>query len=261
LNRDKSIGLVLSGGGVRGVAHLGVLKLLEEMGLRPSFISGTSAGALVGALYAAGHPINAIFEAFKETPLLKVANFTHRKPGFIDIEKFMQKLEEYFPGNSFESLKIKLFVTATDLIHGQSKTFHEGELIKPVLASCAVPVVFTPVKIGPTLYTDGGALNNFPTEPLNGRSDITIGVNVHPLKDTQAENIRSALSVMERIFHLTVHYQSVQKYHLCNVVIVPQGLAGIGTFERGRFEEIYEMGYQAALEQQDAILSALENTD
>jgi NTE family protein len=253
----QTIGLVLSGGGVRGVAHLGVIQVLKEIGLEPSVISGTSAGALVGALYAAGHTIESMFDFFKNTSIFKIGNISASKPGFIDTDKFQPLLQEYLPEDDFAALQKKLYVTATDIIHGRVKTFSSGRLIKPLLASAAVPVVFTPVEIDGILYTDGGALNNFPVEPLSGQSDAIIGVDVHPLKETTPDNIRTSLGVMERIFHLTVHYHSVQKYHQCNVAITPRSLSEFGTFDRGRFEEIFEIGYKSAYEKRSELRNLL----
>ncbi|PJA36602.1 MAG: patatin [Candidatus Zambryskibacteria bacterium CG_4_9_14_3_um_filter_42_9] len=180
-----------------------------------------------------------------------MSNLATRKPGIIDSDKFYEVLKEYLPDDDFGALKKKLFVTTTDLIHGRVKTFSEGPLIKPLLASSAVPVVFSPIEIEGILYSDGGALNNFPVEPLAGNSTHIIGVNVHPLKDTKPEDIRSSLRVMERLFHLTIHHHTVQKYHLCNIVVAPQGLAGFSTFERGHFDEIFELGYKAAQAQKE----------
>lgn len=246
--------MVLSGGGVRGAAHLGVLKFLKELDLEPAVLSGTSAGALVGALYAAGCSLENILNFFKNTSIFKLGHFTASKAGFIDADKFRPLLEEFFPEDDFAVLHKKLFVTTTDLIHGKVKTFSEGPLIDPLLASAALPVVFSPIKIGKLLYTDGGALNNFPTEPLAGQCDAIIGVDVHPLKNVQPQDISSTFRVMERIFHITVHYQAVQKYHFCNVVINPQELARFGTFDRGFFDEIMEIGYEAAREKKDELI-------
>lgn len=250
----KNVGLVLSGGGVRGVAHLGVLQVLNEIGIDTVVVSGTSAGALVGAFYAAGHSIETTFNFFKNTPVFKLGHFTASKPGFIDADKFRPALQEFFPEDDFSAMQKKLFVTTTDLIHGKVKTFSEGPLIQTLLASAAVPVVFSPVQIDGLLYTDGGALNNFPLEPMVGNCDAIIGVDVHPLKNAKPEDIRSTLKVMERIFHLTVHYQAVQKYHHCDVVIVPQEVSKFGTFDRGHFEEIFEIGYKAAHEKREELI-------
>ncbi len=252
---SPSIGLVLSGGGVRGVAHLGLLKVLEEMGIEPTAISGTSAGAIVGALRAAGHSVSTILDFFRNTPIFKLGLFASRKPGFLDTDKFYPVLKELLPDDDFGALKTKLYVTATDMVKGKPRTFSNGQLIRPILASAAFPVVFTPVEIEGQLYTDGGALNNFPVEPLAGECELIIGSNVHPFKDLQLSDIRNTLSVMERLFHLSIHHHTIHKYHLCNVVVTPD-LNNFGTFDRGHFDEMFELGYKAAHEKR-AELAAL----
>jgi NTE family protein len=255
LSTVKNIGLVLSGGGVRGIAHLGVIKVMQECGIEPDVISGTSAGAIAGALYAAGHSIDTIREVFTTTAIFRISNISRSKPGFIDTDKFYELLKKYLPDDDFGGLKKKLYITATDIINGRSKTFSEGPLIKPILASAAVPVVFTPVKIGKKLYTDGGALNNFPVEPLIGRCSAIIGSNVHPFKVIQPNEIKTSLKVMERLFHLAIHYHSLQKYHLCHVVISPMvELADFGVFDWANTEKIYEIGYQAASAKREQFL-------
>ncbi len=254
---SPSIGIVLSGGGVRGVAHLGLLQVLEEIGIEPVAYSGTSAGALVGALRAGGHSISTILDFFKNTSIFKMSHFSRSKPGFIDSDKFIPILKELLPDDDFSALKKKLYVTATDMVRGRQRTFSHGPLIRPVLASAAFPVVFTPVEIEGHLYTDGGALNNFPVEPLTGECELIIGSNVHPFKDLQPGDIKNTLSVMERLFHLSIHHHSVQKYHLCNVVIAPQELAAFATFDRSHFDEMFEIGYKAAHEKRAEIEAML----
>ncbi len=243
---SPTIGVVLSGGGVRGVAHLGLLQVLEEVGIEPIAFSGTSAGALVGALRAAGHSISTILDFFKTTSIFNIGNFVTRKPGFIDSDKFIPVMKEFLPDDDFSALQKKLYVTATDMVRGRQRTFSHGPLIRPVLASAAFPVVFTPVEIEGHLYTDGGALNNFPVEPLAGECELVIGSNVHPFKDLQPSDIRSTLAVMERLFHLSIHHHSVRKYHHCNVVIAPHELAAFATFDRSNFDKMFEIGYKAA---------------
>jgi NTE family protein len=252
---SPTIGLVLSGGGVRGAAHLGLLQVLEELGIEPVAISGTSAGALVGALRAAGHSVGTILDFFKHTSIFKLGLLSARKPGFIDSDKFYPILRELLPDDDFSALRQKLYVTATDLVRGRQRCFSEGPLIRPVLASAAFPVVFTPVEIEGQLYTDGGALNNFPVEPLTNDCKAIVGCNVHPFKDLLPTDLRSTMSVMERLFHLSIHHHSVQKYHLCDVVVAPQELAAFGTFDRAHFDEMFEIGYRAAHEKRDELLA------
>ena len=114
-------GLVLSGGGIRGVAHIGVIKALEEHGIYATHISGTSAGAIVGALYAGGVKWEDILEFFKVIPIFHANRFARKKPGFLDTEKFYDEFKKFFPQDSFESLPKELFITATDIIKGELK--------------------------------------------------------------------------------------------------------------------------------------------
>jgi NTE family protein len=242
----SKLGLVLSGGGVRGVAHLGAMAFMEEIGIEVDVISGTSAGSIVGGLYSAGNSIETIFEVFKSTSIFSWSNFTARKPGFIDSEKFHPVLKEHIPEDDFSALKKKFYVTATDILNGVVTTFSEGEVIKAILASSAVPVVFSPVKIGDSLYVDGGVLNNFPIEPLQGRCRAIIGINVHPIKPVKAEDITSTFAIMERLLRISIYHQTRQKLPHCNIAISPPELANYGTFDRNHFDEIFEIGYKAA---------------
>lgn len=254
----NKIGLVLSGGGVRGVAHLGAIKALHEMGIEPDIVSGTSAGSIVSTMYAAGHSLDSIFEVFTNTSIFKMTHFATLKPGFIDSDKFSSIFHPFFPENDFSNLKKKCYVTATDIIRGRSRTFFEGEIIRPLLASCAVPVVFTPVEINGTLFTDGGALNNFPVEPLIGQCDVIIGVDVHPLKKISPKEIKSVLGMMERLTQLSVCHHSREKHHMCSVTIAPQALEKFGTFDRENFDEIFELGYEETLNKKEEILACLD---
>ena len=252
------IGLVLSGGGSRGVAHLGAITFMEEMGIDVDVISGTSAGSIVGGLYAAGNSIETIFEVFKNTSIFSWNNLTARKPGIIDSDRFYPVLKEHIPEDNFESLNKKLYVTATDILNGVVTTFSEGEVIKTILASSAVPVVFSPVSIDNSLYVDGGVLNNFPIEPLQGRCKAIIGVNVHPIKPIQAKEINSTLSIMDRLMRIAIYHQTRQKLPYCNIAISPPELANYGTFDRDHFEEIFEIGYHAAKKKKEEFLRLKE---
>ncbi|MDX1769867.1 MAG: patatin-like phospholipase family protein [Arenibacter troitsensis] len=125
--KSKSVGLVLSGGGVKGMAHIGMIQALNEFGISTQSVSGTSVGALVGALYANGNSVEEMLQFFKETPLFRYNFMTILKPGLLDTERYFDLLARYLPGNTFESLERKLFVVATDLQKGDEKKFSEGE--------------------------------------------------------------------------------------------------------------------------------------
>ena len=169
------LGLVFSGGGVRALAHAGLLKALEEKGLRPSIISGTSGGALIGALYACGVKPDDMMRFFKETPLFKWSMITFKKVGLVDSAKYAKFFKKELQYHTFEELQLPLIVTATNLLNGKLQYFSKGELIQPIIASAALPPYFSPVRIGESLYCDGGLLDNFPIEPIRKQCDKIIG--------------------------------------------------------------------------------------
>ena len=239
-------GLVLSGGGMRGVAHIGVIKALEEHDIYPTHISGTSAGAVVGALYAGGVTWSEMLNFFKTIPIFHTNRYALSKPGFIDSEKFYNNFKLFFPEDDFSTLKKPLYITATDIINGSLKIFHKGQLIRPILASASVPGMFTPIKIGADYYVDGGVLNNFPTEPLQKDCEKIIGVYVNPLKKINIIDLKHAYSVVERAYKIKSASESIIKFAHCDTVISPEGLAGYKTFDMNGIDEIFELGYSAA---------------
>lgn len=246
LKPPPTYGLVLSGGGVRGVAHIGVIKALEEHGIRPSFISGASCGAIVGAFYAAGHSWEETLAFFHSVSLFTWGKYAHGKPGMLDADKFRAGFEPFFPEDGFEALKKKLFVVASDIIKGRSRVFQEGPLIRTLLASSAVPGVFSPVEIDDSLYSDGGITNNFPVEPLLASCDRIIGVFVNPLKQVTAHELRTSFAVLERAFSMDRTSHSIRKFDDCDLVISPESLAAFGTFSTQHVDEIFRIGYEAA---------------
>lgn len=244
--RSKSIGLVLSGGGVRGMAHIGVLRALEEHGITAAMVSGSSVGALVGALYANDIPVQDMLAFFKETPLFKYNFITILKPGLVDTERYFDVFKEYFPKNSFETLERKLHVVATNLQEGSEQFFNEGELIMPLLASAALPPVFGPVEINNCLYADGGIMNNFPIEPISGKVDFVIGSNVSVIKKVEKKAISSSLQLANRTTALMIYAINRQKIWQCDLVFEPLELEGIGVLDKKGIEKAYLIGYEHA---------------
>ncbi|GAA4112569.1 patatin-like phospholipase family protein [Aquimarina addita] len=251
MNTSHKIGLVLSGGGFKGVAHIGAIQAIEEAGIVPDIISGTSAGSIVGALYAGGHSAEEIKDFFNNTSLFNFHRLTRKKAGFLDSEKFYDDLIRFFPENSFESLHKKLFVTATDIIEGVTRVFSEGDLIKSVLASAAFPGMFSPVLIDGHLYSDGGILNNFPIEPLQEACDTIIGIDVTPLKKPKISDFKHSYNVMLRAYYLRATPNSMAKFKHCDLVIQPEELINYGLFSSSNLDKVYDVGYQEAKKQLD----------
>lgn len=242
-----NIGLVLSGGGMRGVAHIGVIKALEEHGIFPTHISGSSAGAIVGGLYAYGYDYKTILDFFKNVQFLDFKKYALGKPGFIDAEKFYPQFNTLIKDDNFSALKKTLIITATDILKGSLKIFSEGELIKPILASAAFPGVFAPVKIGDSLYIDGGALNNFPVDVLKSQADILIGSYVNGFDTLTIEDLKHSHHVVERAFKLKSVKEDYKKFKQCDLVISPKTLGKYGTFDKKYINEIFEIGYNTTL--------------
>ncbi len=253
IRRNHDIGIVLSGGGVRGVAHIGVLRALHEHGIHPGKVAGTSAGAIIGALYAAGYDHAEMLEFFLKKNPLHLSKVTLTKPGIIDTDKVRADFEDYFPDDSFESLGCELRVLVTDLTRGEPAIFDSGPLIQAVLASACYPVMFTPIEIGGRLYADGGIVSNFPAELLEGRCRVLIGAHASELRQVEAGDLGNAWSVLRRALEVGVFSTSKAKYGLCDAVVRPSSLARFGIFETKHFPEIEAVGYEAALAKMDEI--------
>ncbi|MFX0557870.1 patatin-like phospholipase family protein [Maribacter sp. CXY002] len=239
-------GLVLSGGGARGIAHVGVIRALEEKGIQPTHIAGTSAGAIVGALYAAGCPWNEMLDFFKSTQIFSVKKYARSQPGIVDTSKFYDHFKSYFPSDSFESLHIPLYITATNLLDGTLKVFHSGELIKPILASAAVPGIFVPIQIKNGYYSDGGTLNNFPVDLIKMYCEQIIGVFVNPFGVIKKEDLKHAHNVMERAYHIMMTSDNRVKFDDCDILIRPENIGNFGLFSLNKIDTIFDIGYAAA---------------
>lgn len=242
------IGLALSGGGSKGVAHVGVIKALEAHGIIPTHIAGSSAGAIVGALYAYGYSWETMLRFFKSVKVLNLTKFALGKPGFLDAEKYYSEFKTYFRKDSFDGLQKELKITATDILNGKLKIFDKGELIKPILASAAFPGVFTPVKIGNEHYIDGGVMDNFPVTHLMNTCDIIIGVHVSGYDILEIKDLKSSFGVVERAFMLKSVQEDYAKFKHCDISIAPQELNKYGTFDRTNLDKMFQIGYTKAME-------------
>jgi len=240
--RKKKIGLVLSGGGARGIAHLGIIKALEEHDVQFSQISGTSAGAIIGALYACGHSIDDIVKILGEIKGFKLFQPALSWKGILNMDVVERFLENYLPVDEFSSLNIPLTVTATNLRTGQSEYFNSGKLRAVICASSCIPVLFNPVSLDGELYIDGGILNNLPVETIRESSDVVIACHSNPVGDNfEAKN---AKAVMERALMMAITQNVYNRKDLCDIFIEPLGLESYKVMDLSKSAEIFEIGYQ-----------------
>lgn len=239
------IGLVLSGGGIRGIAHLGVMQALTEAGIKFDKISGTSAGSIAGALYCQGMQPYDILQVFIKVRLYRFLRPAFRTPGLLSLDHTRSLFLEYLPHDSFEGLKIPLVITATNFSKGRLVYFSSGKLIESVLASCSIPGVFKPVAIDGDMYIDGGVLNNFPIEPLRNDCDFIIGSSCNHLPEVHSvPNIRK---LIERAAIMSINSDMEQKCQFLDVLIEPVGMGATSVFDVNKTEEIYWLSYNAAL--------------
>jgi NTE family protein len=247
-------GVVLSGGGVRGFAHLGLLQALEELNIKPDAISGVSAGAIVGALYAAGHSPQTIRDILKKNSYFGWSSFLLNKDGLFSMKALRKVLQTYIPDNSFESLHKKLFITATDFANNEAITFSKGSLIDTVIASSSVPAIFEPVKIGDHLLVDGGLLNNFPVEPLENKCNLLIGCNVNFIPKVLGNGKRiGKMNLIEKCFHMAIASVVYSKVEKLDLFIEPD-LHEFGMFDVTKADLIYETGYEATMKHKNKLL-------
>lgn len=240
-------GLVLSGGGARGVAQIGFLKALEEYGIEITHISGTSAGAIIGAMYASGATWKEILGFFKSVPIFHYKRYARNKPGFIDTNKFYNDFLKFFSEDDFSILQKKVYITATNLIDGKLKIFDSGELIRPLLASASIPGIFTPVQFNDAMYADGGITNNFPIEPLQHSCDQIIGGYVNPLRKFQVKGLRHSYQVITRAYQISLDHQCHSKFKHCDLMISPKKLGDYGLFSLKNMDAIFDLGYREAV--------------
>lgn len=242
--KKYKIGLALSGGGARGLAHLGVAKAMKELGIEPDIISGTSAGSIAGAMIAAGIDPEECLNFFTGKKILSFARPTMSRKGILVMSGMEERLKSFLKIKTFEELEIPLVVTASDINRAVPVHFESGPLIPCVIASSSVPVVFTPKEIEHVDYVDGGIFMNLPVRPIRKRCETVIAVEINSV-DT-SERITNMIGMAARSFHLGVDCNTTIDKSLCDVLIAPQHMTKYGMFDLERVEEIYKEGYKSA---------------
>jgi len=239
-------GLVLSGGGARGFAHLGVIKALNESGIIPDVISGASAGAIAGVMYADGYTPEEILKIMNLNGRLQYFSPTVPRGGLLQISGIEKILREKLRARTFGDLKIPLFVSATDINSGKSVYFSEGDLLLPIIASSSIPVLFKPVVINNVQYVDGGVLDNLPIKPIENKCRYMIGSFVNPTG--YEENITSLIHIAERTFLLSMSKELNEKSKKFDLLIAPPELKNYAILDPEKAKEVFMVGYKATKE-------------
>lgn len=244
MNQDKknyTFGISLSGGGARGILHIGVLEALKKYGIHPEIISGTSMGALVGVFYASGMEPLQILDLVKSSKLHRMINWKLPANGLLDLKKAISILEKNIPADDFACLKKQFYCTVTNLNSGLTEVKHSGKLFQWVLASASIPVIFEPQIIDGITYVDGGLFSNLPASCIRDQCRFLIGVNVN--RNDQEENIQGFKAIAERTFRLVFAKNVEESLTLCDFIIDPPQTRLYNTFDFGKADEIYKIGF------------------
>jgi NTE family protein len=240
--KPYKFGISLSGGGARGILHIGVLEALHKYGIRPEIVSGTSMGALVGVFYAAGMEPLQILELVKSSKMHKMIKWKVPSSGLLDMKKVLDILEKHIPEDDFSVLKKPYYCSVSNLNTGMSETKSSGKLFQWVLASASIPVIFEPQIIDGITYVDGGLFNNLPVDCIREQCRFLIGVHVN--HNGPEENITGFKAVAERTFRLAIAKNVYESLDLCDFVIDPPETRLYNTFDFGKADEIFRIGFE-----------------
>ena len=249
---SKKLGLALGAGGSRGVAHIGVIRALEEEGIKPEFIAGCSMGSVVGACYSNGMSCDKMLETvlkIKTTQLIDPASVPVKKLGLFKGNKMHDLLLENIGDITFDSLKIPFCCVASDMLSGRSITFSQGKVTDAVRASSSIPAIFRPVRLDNKLLIDGGVLCRVPTEQAwDMGADVVLAVDVLGNTGDSVSGINNIVSMILRVYDM-MDYNATQikkqlKKRKGELWITPE-IKDMSQYVVKDLERAYERGYAA----------------
>ena len=257
---DFRTGVVLSGGGARGIAHIGFLQALAEAEIEIHAVSGTSMGAIVGLLYSSGLPPEEILEHIKDLNL--TGGSTRRAMLRLlvsrDLHNFYLKLADSVGTTRFSDLDKSCFITASNLNSADYDIFYSGNCIHAALASTSIPLIFRTYNLNGDDYADGGLFNNFPIDPLLRTCSHIFGSHVNFIGPEKS--IRSPWRVADRVFKLAIYHNVRERMELCDWYIDPPETRRhlLFDFNPDKLDALYNLGYQTARMQLSQMKQKLE---
>lgn len=237
-----TLGVVLSGGGAKGFAHIGAIKSLKENGLIPDIISGVSAGAILGALFCDGYEPEEVLEICSKERFRSLTEFTIPKSGLLNLNGLERFLKKNLRAKTFEELKTPLIVTATNLDACQPTHFNSGNLVDAICASASIPVIFNPREIDGVSYVDGGVLCNLPASTLRDDCRYVIGINA--TSHLGPDYKKSLFGITDRTFRLMLKANTMIERRNCDLYIESEESKYYNIFDVENIRELSELGYQ-----------------
>lgn len=257
----KKLGLALSGGGARGFAHLGVLRVLERNDIPIDFIAGTSAGSFVGGAVASGLTADDIARLGADISWFSVAGLSYSTRGLLSNGGIAKFVDKHFPTKRFEHLKTPFAAVSCDIETGDEVVLKDkGEVAAAIRASCAVPGVFTPVRIDGRQLVDGGVVSPVPVNAVREMgADIVIAVDLLACGATYRGTPLTALGMVFQSAMMLLRAASLGQHYRADAVIVPP-IAHIRPDEMRKRDELIRLGEEAAIEKMTEIRSLLDGT-
>lgn len=253
------LGLALSGGTAKSIAHIGVLRALEEADLRPDVLVGTSGGSLIAVVYASGAGLDRMIEMADAINWRRLARVRIPRLGLLSNQGVAELVRDTVGDTTFEELQIPTHVVTTDLLTGEKVVFSEGPVAPAVQASCSIPQIFSPVRIGDGLYADGGFVEYLPVETLRTCGpEVAVGVHLGAYADFSVPPRHLLSMIMRTMGVVAMRNARVSSGH-ADVLIAPR-LRGFASFDLKRADELIQVGHDAAEEAIPAIRHALEHS-
>lgn len=267
----RKVGLALGGGGAKGLAHIPMLQLLDDRGIRPHQIAGTSIGAIISTLYAAGISADRIHEAITElvaTPKtlsealeskqlfawLDYFDIDISRGSVLQVDKFLDDLEDAIGVSRFEDLAIPLKVVAADFWRREEVVFDEGPIIPAVAASFALPGIFRPVVQGERVMVDGGSVNPLPFDLLQDECDVTIAIDVMGQRSPSDDLLPSYSETLFNTFQIAEKSILMEKFKRRPPdIYIEVKVEGVKVLDFHKCDEIYEQSASAVKELDKAL--------
>ena len=238
-------GLVLSGGGTRGFAHLGVIAALYEKGIKPDVISGVSAGSIVGAFIAAGKSPEETLKIFKKGWALQFTKLQIPIDGLLKLDGLKNIIAKNIDTKNIEDLEVPFFIGISNLNKGIIEYKNSGPLDITVLASSSIPILFSPVKIDGSSYVDGGLMDNIPIEPIKNDCEELIVVNISPLNPNG--KMKNLIQIASRTFYMSVNANMKDVFKHASHFIEPEGIDKFDILLRTHADELFELGFKSTI--------------
>lgn len=252
MSNSNSYALALSGGGARGMAHIGAIKAFEEKGIKIKAISGASAGSIVGYFLACGLESSRMIDIAKKTNFYSAFKVSFSKTGIVSIGNIRNILKKEVGIDSYENLDIPLHIGVTNLKSGECDYLNSGNVYDAIVASSSIPLIFNPVDINGNLYVDGGLSANLPVKPLLNSGYPLIGINV--VGYGKGKKPDSYAQLIDRTIDIVAWHNTKESLEKCDIQITPEKTNDFGTFEFKKVDELVEVGYEETIR-------TLENVD